>query len=281
MAETGLDVSVADALSRATGRLGEAGCETPRLDAELLLGKALGVDRARLVLEAGATLDGDALERFEAMAERRASREPIAYILGRKEFRRITLSVDRRVLIPRPETELLVEVGLSVPVGARVVDVGTGSGAVALALKAERPDLFITGTDVSDGAVAVARSNAGTLGLEVEFVEADLLEGVEPSFDAVVANLPYVASGAELAPEIARYEPAGALFAGPDGLDAIRRLVGMLGAVPRRTLVPLVALEVGFDQARAVEDLLRGAGYSTVEAWQDLAGHERVVLARA
>jgi release factor glutamine methyltransferase len=272
LAETGLDVSIGDALSRATARLGEAGCESPRLDAELLLASALGVDRARLVLDAGTPLEVGAAERFEALILRRAAREPVAYILGRKEFRTITVAVDGRVLVPRPETELLVEAALSLPAGARVADVGTGSGAVALALKSERPDLSVTGADVSADALAVARANARELGLDVELLQADLLDGVEPAFDAVLANLPYIASGAELAPEIARYEPPGALFAGPDGLDLIRRLTGMVDGVP------LVALEVGFDQAPAVEDLLRGAGFSTIEVLRDLAGHERVVI---
>jgi release factor glutamine methyltransferase len=275
LTETGIAPTVHDALAGAAARLADAGCDTPRLDAELLLASAWGVDRARLVLEAGAPLGLRAANDFEALIDRRAAREPVAYILGRKEFRMITLAVDERVLVPRPETELLVEVGLSLPAGARVVDVGTGSGAVALALKAERPDLSIIGTDLSADALTVARSNAGALALDVELVQADLLDGLEPRFDAVLANLPYVASGAELPPEVARYEPPEALFAGPDGLDVIRRLV------PAVVGTRLVALEVGFDQARAVEELARGAGFSTVEVLHDLAGHERVVVGRA
>ncbi len=146
-----------------------------------------------MLIDAGEPIGGDRLGRFEGLVARRAAREPVAYILGRKEFRRISLAVDPRVLIPRPETELLVEVGLALPSGARVVDVGTGSGAVALALKDERPDLRVLGTDVSADALAVARANADRLGLEVELVQADLLDGVEGPVDAVVANLPYVA----------------------------------------------------------------------------------------
>jgi len=264
--------SVAEVLRGAASALAAAGCDTPRLDAELLLAFVLGVERGRLVVDAHAELDAAAVSRFEALAARRAAREPVAYILGRKEFRRITLAVDRRVLIPRPETELLVEVGLSLPSGARVVDVGTGSGAVALALKDERPDLTVVATDVDPDALAVARANGLHLGLDVAFVQADLLHGLDGRFDAVLANLPYVPSGVELPPEIARYEPARALFSGPDGLDLIRRLLSMTAGVP------LVALEVGL--AKCVASLALEAGFGSAEILYDLAGHERVVVAR-
>jgi release factor glutamine methyltransferase len=158
-----VDASIADAVSWATEVLGEAGCDTPRLDAELLLAEVLEVDRGRLVTGAGEPLEARTHERFEALVARREAREPVAYILGRKEFRYITLEVDRRVLVPRPETELLVEVGVTLPPDARVVDVGTGSGAVALALKQERPDLTVLGVDVSADALDVARANAARL----------------------------------------------------------------------------------------------------------------------
>jgi release factor glutamine methyltransferase len=196
----------------------------------------------------------------------------VAYILGRKDFRRITLCVDRRVLIPRPETELLVEVGLTLPTGASVVDVGTGSGAVALALKDERPDLDVWATEVDLGALAVARSNADRLGLDVEFVQADLLDGIDRRFDAVLANLPYVAEGSDLPPEIAGYEPDLALFGGPDGMDPLRRLLPMVSGVP------LLALEVWL--AEATESLLAAAGFRSVQRLLDLAGHDRVVVGR-
>ena len=207
---------------------------------------------------------------------RREAREPVAYILGRRAFRRLELSVDRRVLIPRPETELLVEVGLSLPAGARVVDVGTGSGAVALALKDERRDLVVRGVDVSADAVDVARANASALGLDVEFACGDLLDEVS-DVDAVLANLPYVADGAELPPEITRYEPAGALFAGADGLDLVRRLVGVVAGPG----VALLALEIGPEQADEVSGLLWDAGFAEVAVRHDLAGLARVVVGTA
>jgi release factor glutamine methyltransferase len=267
--------TIRDALAAGAARLAAAGVDTPRLDAEVLLGFVLDVDRGRLVTDAHASLDPDAAARFDALLARREAREPVAYILGRRAFRRLSLAVDRRVLIPRPETELLVEVGLSLAPGARVVDVGTGSGAVALALKDERPDLRVSGADASADAVAVARANAARLGLDVRFVAADLMDGV--SADAVLANLPYVADGAELAPEITRYEPAGALFAGPDGLDLIRRAV----AAVRGPTVGLLALELGPEQAAEVAQLMWDAGFGEVGVRRDLAGLDRVVVGTA
>jgi release factor glutamine methyltransferase len=266
--------SVAGALREATLRLATTS-DSPRLDAEVLLAFALGVTRERLVIDARAQLDPDAYARFDALVARRAACEPVAYIVGRKEFRRITLSVDPRVLIPRPETELLVEVGVTLPFGASVVDVGTGSGAVALALKDERPDLVITATEVDPDALMLARENGFQLGIEVEFVHADLLSGLSRSFDAVLANLPYVAAGADLPADVARYEPAGALFAGEDGLDVIRRLIDALPQDLR-----LAALEVGVGQARTVAGLLGRSRTNSIEIVRDLAGHERVVVGR-
>lgn len=273
MPEVAVAPTVAQVLREATSAL--AASDTPRLDAELLLSHALGVSRERLVIDAGSELTPSQLTSFRALLSRREAREPVAYVLGRKDFRRITLSVDPRVLIPRPETELLVEVGLTLPRGASVVDVGTGSGAVALALKDERPDLSVWATDVDPDALAVARANGIHLGSEVEFVEADLLDSprlpARPA--AVLANLPYVAVDDELPPDVARYEPAGALFAGSDGLDVIRRLVEQVADVS------VIALEVGFDQAQAVAALLAPRA-SSIETVRDLAGHERVVVGR-
>jgi release factor glutamine methyltransferase len=271
-------VAVRDALDSAVVAIAAAGSDTPRLDAELLLGHALGLDRAALVMAPEREVTGPAVRAFQDLVRRRsAGREPVAYLLGRRGFRRLELVVDARVLVPRPETELLVEAALGLPRGARVVDVGTGSGAVALALKDERGDLDVRGTDVSEEALAVARANAARLGLDVTLSRADLLEGVGP-VDAVLSNPPYVAEAdrATLPPEVARHEPALALFGGPDGLDVVRRLVVQAGA----SAAALLALEVGQGQASAVVELVRAAGFGTVEALPDLAGVERVVVGR-
>ena len=271
-------VPVRDALDSAVVAIAAAGSDTPRLDAELLLGHALGVDRAALVMAPEREVTGHAVRAFQDLVRRRsAGREPVAYLLGTRGFRRLELVVDARVLVPRPETELLVEAALDLPHGARVVDVGTGSGAVALALKDERGDLDVLATDVSEAALAVARANAARLGLEVALSRADLLEGVGP-VDAVLSNPPYVAEAdrATLPPEVARHEPALALFAGPDGLDVVRRLVAQAGA----SAAALLALEVGQGQAPLVMELVRAAGFGTVEALRDLAGIERVVVGR-
>jgi len=268
--------SVRDALDSARIALTAAGCDTPQLDAEVLLAAALGVDRAALIADPGRALEPDVARRFMDYAARRREREPVAYILGEKGFRSIVLAVDERVLIPRPETEHLVEALLDLPAGARVADVGTGSGAIALALKSERPDLEIVATDASADALAVARVNAERLGLEVEFAHGDLLRAVAGRVDAIACNPPYVADDAELAPEIALYEPALALRAGPSGLDVLRLLAPAAGASAAHT----VALEVGAGQSGAVGYLLRDAGFADVTMVRDLAGIERVVVGR-
>jgi release factor glutamine methyltransferase len=267
---------VRDALDSAVVALTGAGVDTPRLDAEVLLAHALGVDRAALIVDSGRMVEGGAVRAFQDAVRRRAfDREPVAYITGVKGFRRLELAVDPRVLIPRPETETLVEAALeALPHGARVVDVGTGSGAIALALKDERPDLRVTATDVSEDALAVARANAQRLGLDVELVLADLLTGVG-AFDAVVSNPPYVEDGAQLAPEIVRHEPSLALRAGPEGLDVLRALVPAAAALGAQ----LLAVEVGAGQAEAVQELAAAAGFTASGRRADLAGIDRVVVA--
>ncbi|MDQ5834756.1 MAG: peptide chain release factor N(5)-glutamine methyltransferase, partial [Actinomycetota bacterium] len=256
-----------DALGAALDALIAAGCETPRLDAELLIADALGVDRGALVADPHMVVSGAAARLIGQRVRRRVAREPVAYILGRKGFRRIELQVDRRVLIPRPETELLVEVALSLPPGARVHDAGTGSGAVALALIDERPDLVVSASDASLSAVEVARANAAWLALRLDVVVA---RGLPRGYEGMVlANLPYVREDewALLQPEIVRFEPREALVSGVDGLDAIRELVA---AAPPGTRL---ALEHAPGQAKAVRALLRDA-----ETRRDLAGRERLTV---
>jgi release factor glutamine methyltransferase len=262
--------SVRDALSAAEDALRAAGCDTPRLDAELLIAHAMGVRREALFMDGAAGLDPAASRRAMELVRRRVAREPVAYILGVRGFRHIDLRVDRRVLIPRPDTELLVEVALDLPSGARVHDVGTGSGAVALALKHERPDLLVSASDASPDALEVARANAEALGLDVPLSVA---VGLPPGeYDMVLANLPYVREDewAGLEPELKRYEPREALVSGDDGLDAIRALVA---EVPSGTLL---ALEHAAAQGEAVRLLLRDS-----ETHRDLAGLERVTVGRA
>ena len=260
-------MTVREALGAAVPALTAAGCSTPLLDAEVLIADALGVDRAALLTSPDLAIRGGQARLIGERVRRRVAREPVAYILGRRGFRRIDVLVESRVLIPRPETELLVEVALQLPSGSRVHDVGTGSGAVALALLDERPDLVVSASDASPAAVEVARANAARLGLPLEVsVERGLPPG---GYDLVVANLPYVREDEwdGLAPEIRKYEPREALVSGADGLDAIRELAAAAPAGTR------LALEHAPGQAEAVRAMLRDA-----ETRADLAGRERVTI---
>jgi release factor glutamine methyltransferase len=261
--------SVRDALAAATAVLEDAGCDSPRLDAELLVAAALGVAREDLFREPDAGLPGEDEQRLAELVRRRAEREPVAYVLGRRAFRRLELGVDPRVLVPRPETELLVEFALGLPRGAWVHDVGTGSGAVALALADERPDLRVSASDASGAALEVAAANAHRLGLAVELSPGAGLPARAAGADLIVANLPYVAEDEweGLAPEIRLHEPRDALVAGPDGLRAIRDLVAGAPSGVR------LALEHAPHQAEAVRSLLVGA-----RSHHDLAGRDRVTV---
>jgi len=283
--------SVAEALSAATDAFAAAGVESPGLDAELLLAEAAGVGRSGLVADPDAAIDPAPARAFAAMVRRRIVREPVAYILGRKGFRGIELTVDPRALIPRPETELLVDLAVEGPdpsgsgpkgsgpkgTGLRILDVGTGSGAVALAVAVELPGADVVATDTSAGALRLAAENADRLGLaeRVRFELASL--PTEGRFDLLLANLPYV-SEAEwegLEPEIARYEPRSALVPGPTGLEAIEAVLGELSLSGPEC--GAVALEVGAGQAPTVAELVRRAGFGSIEVRRDLAGIERVV----
>ncbi len=269
--------TVREALSSAADALAAAGVDTPRLDAELLLEAATGLDRARLAAGPEAGVDAGAGRAFGGMVRRRVMREPVAYILGRKGFRRIELAVDRRVLIPRPETELLVELAVELA-PATVLDVGTGSGAIALAVADELPSVAVTATDTSLDALAVAQANRERLGLR-DRVRARARRASRTSrFDLVVANLPYVADGewAALAPEIREFEPREALLSGPTGLEAIEALLAELSTA--QSLPAAIGLEHGIGQAPTVAELVRRAGFERVERRRDLAGIERVVV---
>jgi release factor glutamine methyltransferase len=255
------------------------GVETPRLDAELLLSEAIGSDRAYLASHPEAEIPPPAARRFGETVRRRLRREPVAYILGRKGFRHLELAVDQRVLIPRPETELLVELALELQPRS-VLDLGTGSGAIALAIASELPDCTVTATDTSSAALEVARANAARLGLvdRVRFLGGSLPPGED--FDLVLANLPYVAEAdwTSLQPEVTNWEPREALLAGPDGLDAIRTFLN--SAEGAKSARQTLGLEVGEGQAGAVGVLLGEGGFSQVEVRTDLAGIERIVIGR-
>jgi release factor glutamine methyltransferase len=236
----------------------------------------LGVERAALYAAPEEKIEPQAAREFAAMVRRRVRREPVAYILGRASFRQLELAVDSSVLIPRPETELLVELAQD---RQRVLDVGTGCGAIALAIANEREGARVTGIDNSPEAIEVARSNAGRTGLEVEFLIADLIVG--GPYELIVSNPPYVREGEweSLQPEITLYEPREALVAGPDGLDVVRDLVPAAAEVLVRG--GRLAIEVGQGQARTVESLFERSGFTQVEAIRDLAGIPRVVTGRA
>jgi release factor glutamine methyltransferase len=270
--------SIREALGSAVDALEAVGVETPRLDAEVLLAEATGWSRARLAAESEAGVPAAEGRLFGEMVRRRLRREPVAYILGRKGFRHLELAVDSRGLVPRPETELLVE--LAVELGPRrVLDVGTGSGAIALAIAAELPECEVVATDTSAAALEVARANAERLGLveRVELVEA-MLPPELGGFDLLVANLPYVseAEWGGLEPEVTEWEPREALLAGPDGLDVLRVAVPAAAGV-----APVAAFEVGAGQAPAVSEMLFDAGFAAVETRADLAGTTRVAIGRS
>jgi release factor glutamine methyltransferase len=276
--------TLAEVLRLSAGYLEEHGSPTPRLDAELLIGHALGLERIELYTNFDRPLGEPELAACRALLDRRGRREPVAYILGRWGFHGLELAVDSRVLVPRPETEVLVERCLTVlheRPAARVLDVGTGSGAIALAIKAARPDAVVTAGDVSADALAVAAENAARLGLDVELVESDLLGGLRGRrFDLIASNPPYVtdAEMETLEPEVAQFEPRRALVAGPRGTEVLERLA----AEAPDALEPggWLLVECGASQAAAVRGLVAAAGAAETFVAPDMAGIERVVGGR-
>jgi release factor glutamine methyltransferase len=273
--------TVADVLGLSSAYLAAKDLPTARLDSELLLGEVLGLGRLDLYLHHDRPLVPDELDALRPLLRRRGEGEPIAYILGRVGFRGLELAVDQRVLIPRPETEGLVELGLALlPRGGSLLDVGTGSGAVAIAVARERPDADVVAVDASADAIALARSNAAACGATVEFHVGDLVAPVaERRFAVVLANLPYIAEGdPRVEDQVVRYEPHLAIYSGPDGLLLIRRAISECRAL--LDAGGALALEVGEGQATEVEELFRSGGSVAIEKHRDLAGIERVVLAR-
>lgn len=264
------------------------GVESGRLDAEHLLAEALGEERLELYLHFDRPLAVEELASFKPLLLRRGRREPLQYILGRTGFRELELKTDRRALIPRPETETLVGEVLAWAADRggllSAVDIGTGTGAIALSLVTEGPFARVVGIDSSEEALGLARENAGAVGVDgaLELLPGSLFEPLEPGerFDVVVSNPPYVADGdaQDLAPEITEWEPPGALFAGPAGLDVLRALV--MDAPDRLNGGGLLALEVGDGQADDVVALVRQRqAFGDPVVRKDLAGRPRVVMA--
>ena len=249
--------------------LSSSGLE-PR-EARLLLAVATGFSEASVIASSNRVSD-EAEKRFAGFVARRTTGEPVAYILGRKEFYGLELAVNPAVLIPRPETELLVDLSLEKGFES-AVDLGTGSGAIALALKKHRPQARVVAVESSAAALVVAKRNAVKHSLEVEFRHGHWLEGMEQSFHLIVSNPPYIASGDPHLPDL-RFEPAAALVSGADGLDAIRELARYAPA--RLAAGGWLLLEHGMGQDRAARELLIGAGLEEVTSWPDLAGIPRV-----
>ncbi|MCH8980034.1 MAG: peptide chain release factor N(5)-glutamine methyltransferase [Armatimonadetes bacterium] len=265
-------MTLSQQIDRAAQALAESGIESARLDAQVLAAHALGQDRSYVLAHGADELD---LPHFDQLVDRRAEREPLAYILGWREFYGRRFVVTPEVLVPRQETETLIDHVLAPAAALTILDVGTGSGCIAVTLALEMPKAKVTAVDVSEPALKVARSNAETLGAGVEFLQSDLLVGVpDREFDLVVSNPPYVASDDELMPEVRGHEPHIALFAGVDGLDVYRRLA----SEAPRAMKPggRLVIELGDGAADAVQDVFLAAGWLPPTFANDLSGVRRV-----
>lgn len=258
------------------------GIESPRLDAEVLLAHALSCSRTQLVIDMMRPLAADELSRFRELVKRRRHREPVAYLRGEREFYGRTFRVDARVLVPRPDTETLIDVALArtrhLSMSARVLDLCTGSGCVAVTLALTRPTTQVTATDISAEALALAQENALRLGApSVAFLRADLFGAHEGPFDLVTANPPYIASAEveTLAPDVRSFEPRLALDGGDDGLVLVRRIVE--AAPSHLAKGGVLAMEIGAGQADAVAAIFEARGFEGIERARDLARIERVV----
>ena len=267
-------MTLGEALRESTQLLERGGVDSARLDAERLVAHALGLSRLEVYTQHDRPLSEAEASSVHELVERRAAREPLAYVLGEWGFRHLTLRTDARVLVPRPETEILVERALMVIEDVpcpRVLDIGTGSGAIALAIAQERPDARVTATDISADALALARENADRAGLRVTFLQADMFDGVSGRFDLVVSNPPYVLASEQIPPELG-YEPREALV---DRGQTARLMAGAL-----RVLSGWLIVEVHEERAVLVVQGLTELGYSEAKITPDLAGRERVVEAR-
>lgn len=268
--------------TRVRDRLKAAGVDTPVLDARMLLEAGAGISRLDIVTDPRRALSADQVSAVDVLVQRREAREPVAHIVGRRHFWKLELAVTRDVLVPRPETEFVVEAALSaLPSKAhtRVLDLGVGSGAILLSILSERPEATGLGVDASEAALTIARRNAEELGLHTRaaFRLGNWAEGLDERFDLVVSNPPYIASAdiAFLQPEVARFEPLLALDGGADGLDAYRIIFDALPRLLKEN--GAFAFEVGKGQAEAVTNMARTAGLSTSPPVLDLAGIPRVV----
>ena len=268
-------MTVHDWIRGASARLAFAGVDASRLEAQLLAAHAQDTDRTAILAHPRAASPAVA----EELLERRLSGEPLAYILGYREFYGRRFAVNPSVLIPRQETETVVEAALQMaPPGARVLDVGTGSGCIAITLKLERPDLFVTGVDISEAALATARENATQLKADISFYFSDLFSEVTAAFDVIVSNPPYIAEKAHLPREIREHEPPAALFAGPDGT----RLYGRMAETARPPLVAggHLVVELGDGMGDAVQAIFEVSGWQAVGVYPDLGGMPRALALR-
>jgi release factor glutamine methyltransferase len=284
---------VGRALLAATRRLKESGSDSPQLDSAILMAHVLGVSKGWLYAHPGRQLTPEEITRFEELVRRRMCQEPVAYLVGYKPFYGLDITVDRRVLIPRPETEILVDrvlqylqIRLKAGDGVRVADVGAGSGAISVALAVNAPGISVYATDISEYALAVAAQNVWRYGVgdQVQLIPGNLLDALPEPVDVIVANLPYVASAdlAGLAPQVRDYEPGLALDGGADGLEVFELFFAALGGQRGRELLRpggRVYLEIGWNQGDAVRSMAQAAfPGADVSLLVDYAGLDRIVL---
>lgn len=270
-------MNVGEWIRSATARLQALGIDSPKLEAEVLAAHVLRVERVWLIAHPEAEFPELA---GEGLLQRREQREPLAYIVGWREFYGRRFSVRPGVLVPRQDTEILVEAALRLAQKGPVLDIGTGSGCIAITVKLEKPSLSVTAIDLSEEALEVARSNSEALSAEVQYVLSDLFDQLDLShrFEVIATNPPYIAETETLMPEVARHEPRGALFSGPTGLEFYERLAAE--AADHLVEGGYLAMEVGYTQAAEVRKIFEDKGWRHQETIKDLAGHERVVIVR-